>query len=123
MQEAVARKLMDDLEEVVGGNLEDAHQRILDRLRHVAEAALVVSTFEDMNLCEWHLQLSWLDVTEACWLEWLPPSLLRRVLAPHRIGAVDANRLELDADFVRASGGYLRFDELENIQSTGLCEL
>src|ERR1700730_4178654 len=55
---------MADLEEVVGGNLEDAHQRILDRLRHVAEAALVVSTFEDMNLCEWHWQLSWFDVTE-----------------------------------------------------------
>jgi len=45
-QEAVAGKLMDDLEEVVGGNLENAHQRILDRLRHVAEAALVVLPFE-----------------------------------------------------------------------------
>jgi hypothetical protein len=26
-------------------------------------------------------------------------------------------------DFVRASGGYRRFDELEHIQSTALCEL
>src|SRR6266567_5257825 len=52
---------MDDLEEVVRGNLENAHQRILDRLRHLAEAALVVSTFEDMNLCEGHLEslLGW----------------------------------------------------------------
>jgi len=64
VQEAVARKLMDDLEEVVGGNLEDVHQRILHRLRHVAEAALVVLTFKDMNLCEWHLQLSSFDETD-----------------------------------------------------------
>jgi hypothetical protein len=26
-------------------------------------------------------------------------------------------------DFVRARGGYRRFDDLEHIQSTGLCEL
>jgi hypothetical protein len=26
-------------------------------------------------------------------------------------------------DFVPATGGYRRFDELEHIQSTGLCEL
>jgi hypothetical protein len=62
VQEAVAGKLMDDLEEVVGGNLENAHQRILDRLRHVAEAGLVVLPFEDMNLYDWHLQFSWFDV-------------------------------------------------------------
>ena len=56
VKEAVARKLMDDLEEVIRGYLQDADQRILDRLGHVAEATLVVSTFEDMNLCEWHLK-------------------------------------------------------------------
>jgi hypothetical protein len=47
---------MDDLEEVIRGNLQDADQRILDCLGHIAEATLVVSTFEDMNLCEWHLK-------------------------------------------------------------------
>src|SRR4029077_1568579 len=62
VQEAVAGKLVDDLEEVVGGNLENAHQRILDRLRRVAEAGLIVLPFEDMNLYDWHLQFSWFDV-------------------------------------------------------------
>jgi hypothetical protein len=74
---------MDDLEEVVRGNLQNADQRILDRLRHVGEAALVVSPFEDMNFCDWHLKVSLFDVTEqigshrARWLEWLPAALLR----------------------------------------------
>src|SRR6266404_3609963 len=45
VQEAVARKLVDDLEEIVRGNLQDADQRALDRLRQVAEAMLVVTTF------------------------------------------------------------------------------
>ena len=52
MQEAVAPKLMDDLEKIIRGNLQDADQRLLDRLGNVAEATLVVSTFEDMNFCE-----------------------------------------------------------------------
>src|SRR5882724_1716526 len=41
-----------------GGNLQDVDQRLLDRLRHVGEAALVVSPFEDMNFCDWHLKVS-----------------------------------------------------------------
>src|ERR671930_2166701 len=49
---------MDDLEKVIRGNLQDADQRILDRLGHVAEATLVVSTVEDMNCCEWHVKVS-----------------------------------------------------------------
>src|SRR6267143_3706864 len=62
VQEAVARKLMDDLEEVIRGNLQDADQRILDRLGHVGEATLVVSPCEDMNFYDWHLKvsLSWI---------------------------------------------------------------
>src|SRR5260370_40105824 len=51
---------MDDLEEVVQGNLQDVHQRILDRLGHLAEATLVVSTFQNMNFCEWHFEVSFL---------------------------------------------------------------
>src|SRR5882762_1943524 len=35
---AVARKLMDDLEEVIRWNLQDADQRILDRPGHIVEA-------------------------------------------------------------------------------------
>jgi len=31
---------MDDLKEVIRGNLQDADQRILDRLGHIAEATL-----------------------------------------------------------------------------------
>jgi hypothetical protein len=49
---------MDDLKKVIRGNFQDADQRILDRLGHIAEATLVVSTFEDMDFCEWHLKVS-----------------------------------------------------------------
>src|SRR5882762_2805988 len=58
VQEALARQLVDDLEEVVRRNLQDADQRLLHRLRQLAETALVVLTFEDMNLCEWHFRIS-----------------------------------------------------------------
>jgi transcription termination factor NusB len=58
MEEAVARKHMDDLKEVLRGYLEDADKRLLDRLGHIAEATLVVSTFEHMNFCDWHLKVS-----------------------------------------------------------------
>jgi hypothetical protein len=43
---------MDDLEKVIRGNLQDANQRNLDRLGHIAEAALVISTFEHEFLRE-----------------------------------------------------------------------
>jgi hypothetical protein len=33
-------------------------------IRGDGEAALVVSTFEDMNFCDWHLKLSLFAVTE-----------------------------------------------------------
>src|SRR3989441_13090987 len=49
---------MDDLEKVVRGNLQDADQRLLNRPGHVAEAVLVVSTFEDVNFCDWHVNAS-----------------------------------------------------------------
>jgi hypothetical protein len=43
------------------------------------------------------------------------------------LGHIDSARLMPIAlnltDFVPATGGYRRFDELEHIQSTGLCEL
>src|SRR5207247_5448611 len=58
VQEAVARKLMDDLEEVVRGNLQHADQRLLNGRGHVGETLLVVSTFEHMNFCEWHFRVS-----------------------------------------------------------------
>jgi hypothetical protein len=37
---------------------QNADQGILDRFRYVAETTFVVSTFEDMNLCEWHWKVS-----------------------------------------------------------------
>src|SRR6266576_3512148 len=56
VQEAVARKLMDDLEEVVRGDLQHADQRLLNGRGHVGETLLVVSTFEHMNFCEGHFK-------------------------------------------------------------------
>src|SRR6266446_7022483 len=41
---------------------------------------------------------------------------------PHGFGAVDADRLDLDADLVRTGGRNLDFDELENLRSSSLCE-
>src|ERR1700720_1043380 len=41
---------------------------------------------------------------------------------PHGFGAVDANRLDLDADLVRARSRDLALDEFENLRPSGLCE-
>jgi hypothetical protein len=41
---------------------------------------------------------------------------------PHGFGAVDADRLDLDADLVRTWGRNLDLDELENLRSSSLCE-
>ena len=41
---------------------------------------------------------------------------------PHGFGAVDADRLDLDADLVRTWSRNLDLDELENLRSSGLCE-
>src|SRR5580700_3276477 len=41
---------------------------------------------------------------------------------PHSFGAVDADRLDLDADLVRTWGRNLDLDELENLRSSSLCE-
>src|SRR5262249_10077946 len=54
VQEAVAGMLVDDLEEVVRGSLEDLDQRLLDCLRHGGEASLVGSAIEDVNFSDWH---------------------------------------------------------------------
>src|ERR1700719_528010 len=40
----------------------------------------------------------------------------------HGFGAVDANRLDLDADLVRARSRDLALDEFENLGPSGLCE-
>src|SRR3989442_13857614 len=45
------------------------------------------------------------------------------VIAPHRLGAVDADRLDVDTNLTRAGGRNPRFDELEDLRSPGLCEL
>src|SRR6266850_4565966 len=54
VQEALARQLVDDLEEVVRRDLQDADQRLLHRLRQSSEAGLVVAAFEHMDFCEGH---------------------------------------------------------------------
>src|SRR5260370_15959537 len=42
---------------------------------------------------------------------------------PHGFGAVDADRFDLDADLVRTRGRNLVLYELENLRSSGSCEL
>jgi hypothetical protein len=71
VQEPIARQFVDDLKEVIRGNLQDAQERILDRLGYLTEATFVVSTFKDMNFCEWHLKDSFSGL----------------VVVPHRIGS------------------------------------
>src|ERR1700732_2532931 len=44
------------------------------------------------------------------------------VTPPHGFGAVDANRLDLDADLVRARSRDLALHEFENLRTSGLCE-
>src|ERR1700736_4203071 len=44
------------------------------------------------------------------------------VVAPHCLGAVDADGFDLDTNFVRAGSGNLRFDEFEDFRLSGLCE-
>ena len=56
MPEARTRQLVDDLEEVVGRNLERRDQRLLHRSRQLVEAPLVIAAFEDMDLGEWHFE-------------------------------------------------------------------
>jgi|SRR6266851_3326377 len=51
-----------NLEKVLRGNLQNADQRLLDRLGHIAEATVVVLTFEDMHGCEWHVHVSLSEV-------------------------------------------------------------
>ncbi len=45
------------------------------------------------------------------------------VIAPHRLGAVDTDRLDLDANLSRARSCDLFIDEFEDFWSSGLCEL
>ena len=49
VEEAVARKLMDNLKNVIRSDFLDSDQRILHPGGHLPEATLVVSSFEDMN--------------------------------------------------------------------------
>src|SRR6267143_7091959 len=42
--------------------------------------------------------------------------------APHGFGAVDSDRLDLDADLVRTWGRNPDLDERENLRSSSLCE-
>jgi len=58
VQKAIPWKLMDDLETLIRGNLQDADQRFVDRLGHIAQSTFVVSAFEDMNFCNWHVNIS-----------------------------------------------------------------
>src|ERR1700730_1686888 len=44
------------------------------------------------------------------------------VIAPHRLGTVDADGFDLDTNFLRAGSGNLRFDEFEDFRPSGLCE-
>ncbi len=41
---------------------------------------------------------------------------------PHRLGAVNTDRLDLDANFVRAGGGDFGLDELENFRAASFCK-
>ena len=41
---------------------------------------------------------------------------------PHGLRAIDANRLDVDAELVQARSRNLGVDELENLRSSGLCE-
>jgi len=45
------------------------------------------------------------------------------VMAPHRLGTVDADCFDLDTNFVRTRSGDLHFDEFEDFRPSGLCEL
>src|ERR1700677_2946232 len=44
------------------------------------------------------------------------------VVAPHRLGAVDADCFYFDTNFVWPRSGNLRFDEFEDFRASGLCE-
>jgi hypothetical protein len=44
------------------------------------------------------------------------------VIAPHRVGTVDADCFHLDSYLVRTRKGNFRFDEFEDFRSSGLCE-
>src|SRR5258708_5654341 len=44
------------------------------------------------------------------------------VVAPHRLGTVDADRFDLDANFAWTGRGNVYFDEFEDFRSSGLCE-
>src|SRR4051794_4184357 len=41
------------------------------------------------------------------------------VVAPHRLGAIDADGFDLDTNFTRSGKGNLRFDEFEHVRSSG----
>ncbi len=45
------------------------------------------------------------------------------VIAPHRLGAVDTDRLDLDTNLSRTRSWHLLIDEFEDFRSSGLCEL
>src|ERR1700752_1274275 len=69
VEQAVVRKLMDDLEEVVRGDFQHADQRLLNGRGHIGETLLVVSTFEHMNFYEWHFRVSLLAGHESRFLK------------------------------------------------------
>ena len=56
MEKAVARKFVDDLEEVVRRNFEDADQCTLNSPGYFAKARLVISTLQNIDFCEWHFK-------------------------------------------------------------------
>src|SRR6266436_1057353 len=45
------------------------------------------------------------------------------VVAPHRLGAVDPDRLDPNANVTRSGHGNLRFDEFEDVRSSGFRKL
>src|SRR5882757_1522142 len=45
------------------------------------------------------------------------------VIPPHRLGAVDPDRLDPDTNFTRSGSGNLRFDEFEDVRSSGFRKL
>src|SRR6266853_1140663 len=45
------------------------------------------------------------------------------VIAPHRLGTVNADRFDLDTNFTRAGSGNLRLDEFEDFRPSGFRKL
>src|ERR1043166_629294 len=58
MDIAIARQDIVDLKQVIRRETQDIDQSILNRPRHFPKTGIVVPTFEHMDFCDWHFEVS-----------------------------------------------------------------